>query len=136
VIILLETDVLVDLALDRSPYAGAAGELLDALERSPRSAFVAWHTVSNFYYLVAPKRGQDDAKAFLLDLTQFADVAPVTTESLRYAARLTMKDFEDAMQVAAAAACGASVIATRNVRDYASSPIRAATPESLLRELA
>lgn len=134
-IILLDTDVLVDLALDRSPYAGPAGELLDALERRPRSAFVAWNTVSSFYYLVAPKRGQDDAKAFLLDLTQFAGVAPVTTESLRYAARLAMEDFEDAMQVAAATACGASVIATRNVRDHTSSPIWAATPESLLREL-
>jgi len=33
-----------------------------------------------------------------------------------------MKDFEDAMQVAAALACGAEVIATRNMRDYAQAP--------------
>ena len=42
------------------------------------------------------------------------------------------KDFEDALQVAAAEACGADVIATRNVRDYAKSPVRAATPKALL----
>jgi len=47
-----------------------------------------------------------------------------------------MADFEDAMQVAAAAACRAEVIATRNLRDFARSPIRAASPERLLRELA
>ena len=46
-----------------------------------------------------------------------------------------MKDFEDALQVAAAMAAGAEVIATRNVRDYAHAPIRAASPEALLREL-
>lgn len=135
-ILLLDTDVLVDPALDRSPYADPAGALLDALEQRPGSAYLAWHAISNFYYLVAPRRGHHDARAFLMDLTRFADVAPTTTESLRYATRLEMKDFEDAMQIAAAAACAADVIATRNLRDYVNWPIRAATPESLLGELA
>jgi hypothetical protein len=43
-----------------------------------------------------------------------------------------MRDFEDAMQVVAAEACGADVIATRNIRDYARSPLRAATPKALM----
>ena len=54
---------------------------------------------------------------------------------LRYAAQLPLKDFEDAMQVAAAEACGADVIATRNVRDYTKAPIRAATPQTLLGQI-
>jgi predicted nucleic acid-binding protein len=134
-IVLLDTDILVDVALDREPYAENAAALLDALEHRPGSAFIAWHTVSNFYYLLAPKRGRSGARAFLVDLSRFVEVARTTTESLRYAAQLKMKDFEDAMQVAAAAACEADVIATRNVRDYARSPIRAATPGALLDEL-
>jgi len=134
VILLLDTDILIDVALDRSPHAGPAGEFLDALEQHPGIAFVAWHTISNFYYLVAPTKGRNDTKAFLLDLIRFAAVAPTTTASLRYAAGLQMKDFEDAMQVAAAVACSAEVIATRNVRDYAKAPIRAATPKSLMRD--
>jgi predicted nucleic acid-binding protein len=134
-IVLLDTDILVDVALDREPYAENAAALLDALEHRPGSAFIAWHTVSNFYYLLAPKRGRSGARAFLVDLSRFVEVARTTTESLRYAAQLKMKDFEDAMQVAAAAACEADVIATRNVRDYAKSPIRAATPGALLDEL-
>ena len=133
--ILLDTDVLIDLALDRDGYAPAAGELLDLLEQHPGSAYVAWHTISNFYYLVSPSRGRTGTREFIVDLTTFVEVAPTTTDSLLYATRLGMKDFEDAMQVAAAAACGAQTIATRNTRDYARSPIRAATPKSLLREL-
>jgi len=43
-----------------------------------------------------------------------------------------MKDFEDAMQVAAAMACGAERIATRNLRYYTNSPIKAISPKSLL----
>ncbi len=134
-ILLLDTDVLLDVALDRAPHAEPAVRLLDALEARPGQAFVAWHSAANFYYLVSPLRGKGDARAFLADLTRFVDVAPATTSGLRLAAGLPMKDFEDAMQVAAALACGASVIATRNVRDYAKGPVRAATPKTLLDEV-
>jgi len=48
---------------------------------------------------------------------------------------LDIKDFEDAMQVAAASACGANIIATRNLKDYANSSIRAASPRELLEEI-
>ena len=133
--ILLDTDVLIDVALDRKPYSQAAGDLIGRLERSPRMAFVAWHTLSNFYYLVSPTRGGDDARNFLMELTRFVLVAPSDTDAFHYAASLHMSDFEDALQVAAARACGARVIATRNVRDFRVSPIPARTPEEVLAEL-
>lgn len=130
--ILIDTDVLLDVALDRAPHADASAQLLDLLERRGRGAFVAWHTLSNFYYMVRPARGHDDARAFLLDLVGFVTVAPTDTASLRYAAALPMPDLEDAMQVAAARASGASTIATRNVGDFARSPIPALTPADIL----
>ena len=133
--ILLDTDVLIDVALDRDPHVEAAAELLTLLERRPRMAFVAWHTLSNFYYLVSPARGRDDARAFLVDLTRFVSVAPTDTEDFHFAAGLALGDFEDALQVAAARACGASYIATRNVKDFGASPIPAKTPSELLKEL-
>jgi len=135
VTVLVDTDILVDVATNRGPFAAPAAALLDALERRLGSAFVAWHTLSNFYYLVAPASGGKGARDFLLDLTRFISVAPTTTESLRYAARLPVPDFEDALQVAAAAACKADLIATRNARDYAKSPIRAVTPSAVLEQL-
>jgi len=135
VIVLLDTDVLLDVALDRAPHGEASAELLDALERRPGRAYVAWHTIANLSYLLLPRRGRTGMRAFVEDLIAFVEVSPTTTESLRHATRLAMRDFEDAMQVAAAVACRADVIATRNVRDYASSPIRAVTPKALLPQL-
>ena len=46
-----------------------------------------------------------------------------------------MADFEDAMQVAAARACGARHIVTRKVGDYEHSPIRAVDPRVELSRL-
>ena len=133
--VLVDTDVLIDLALDRSPHSKPAGLLLDLLQKRRAEGFLAWHSASNFYYLVAPKRGKADSRAFLLDLAQFMEIAPTTTDSLRQAGRLELRDFEDAMQVAAAIACGAEVIATRNLRDYGGSPIKPVRPMELIKAL-
>ena len=132
---LLDTDVLIDVALDRRPFSGPASELLDRIERGPDNAFIAWHTVSNFYYLVASSRGGAGARDFIVELTRFVAVATTGTAALHYAAALPMADFEDAMQVAAAQACGARYIVTRNTRDYRRSPVRAVTPQDVLDEL-
>ena len=130
--ILLDTDVLIDVALDRRPHSGPASELLDRVEHGAHSAYVAWHTVSNFYYLVAPSRGDTNARDFIVELTRFVEVASTDTEALHYAVELPMSDFEDAMQVAAARSCGARYIVTRNVKDFTRSPIPALTPQEAL----
>ncbi len=54
--VLIDADVLIDVALDRRPFSQPAAALLDALQQRPGQAYVAWHTVSNFYYMVAPAR--------------------------------------------------------------------------------
>ena len=132
---LLDTDVLVDVALDRLPYADPAAELLDRIEQGSHSACIAWHTVSNLYYLVAPSTGEVSARDFVAELTRIVTVAATDTDSVRYAAELPMPYFEDAMQVAAARACGARRIVTRNIEDYQLSPIRAVTPAEAIEEL-
>lgn len=134
--ILLDTDVLVDVALDREGYADDAAELLDSVENGEVRAAVAWHTISNLCYLVAPSHGAIRTRDFILQLVSVVEVAKTGTEAIRYAAELPLSDFEDAMQVAAARGCGAHRIVTRNLRDYARSPIRAVSPAQALTELA
>ncbi len=132
---LVDTDVLIDVALDRRPHSGPSSELFDQLEQGGRRAFVAWHTLSNFYYLVTPARGDADTRDFIAELIRFVAVAPADSAALRYALSLPMADFEDALQVAAARACGARHIVTRNVKDFARSPIPAVTPRDALARL-
>jgi predicted nucleic acid-binding protein len=134
-VILLDTDVILDVVLDRTPHARDSAALLDRLEQGPWSPFVAWHTLSNLYYLLRSRRGGMDTRAFLVGLTSFARVAPTDTDAFRYAVALPLRDLEDAMQVAAARSCGARWIATRNIRDFEGSPIPARTPGDLLIEL-
>lgn len=129
---LLDTDILIDVALDRRPHSHDATELIDRVQNGPKKAFVAWHTLANFYYLVAPRRSGLGARDFIERLTRFVAVTPSSTDAIQYAAELPMTDFEDAMQVAAAHACGARHIITRNVKDFRRSPIPALTPREAL----
>lgn len=135
-IVLVDTDVLVDVALDRARHATDAAALLDALEHGASRGFVAWHTISNFYYLVSPRYGRAGTRQFIDELVHFLDIAATTRAHLRSAAQLPFKDFEDAMQVGAAMACSADFIATRNVRDFRKSPIPAMPPSQVLARLA
>lgn len=133
--ILLDTDILLDIALDRLPYSEPAAELLNQVELGAESACIAWHTVSNLYYIMNPVQGSANTRDFILELTRFVSVATTDTLGIRYAAELPMRDFEDAMQVAAARASGARLIVTRNLRDYERSPIPAVDAEGALGEL-
>ena len=131
---LIDTDVLIDVALDRKPYSESACELLDRPELPPRSAFIAWHIASNFYYLVASERGAADTRKFVSELLWYGGVAPVDAALLRFATTLPTRDFEGAMGVAAARACNARHIVTRNIRDYRLSLIPAIIPQQEVSE--
>ena len=122
--------MLIDVLLDRLPHADTSEAFLLRAQHGAEPASIAWHTVANVYYV--GWRGGVDARDFIVDLTRFVGIAPADAESVRYAASLPMADFEDALQVAAARACGARCVVTRNLADYARSPIPAISPQEAL----
>ena len=133
--ILLDTDILIDVALDRQPHSEPAFELLEHIEQGGEPASIAWHSVSNLYYITRPSRGDITTRQFISELIEFVEVAPTDTEAVRFALQLSMADFEDAMQVAAARHCNAQYIVTRNTADYHRSPIPPVTPQQILQQL-
>jgi len=124
--ILIDTDVLLDVALNRKPYAPASAEVLRWVEAG-NDAAVAWHSISNCAYML---RGE--GRAFLKQLLSLVEVAEVATKEARYALDLPMSDLEDAMQVAAAQRFGAKYVVTRNLPDYKNSPVPALSPDQFL----
>jgi predicted nucleic acid-binding protein len=126
---LIDTDVLLDVALNREPHAQASAAVLRWAE-SGGSAAVAWHTLTNCAYLL--KR---DGRPFLERLLQLVEVAPVGGADARRALQLPMNDIDDAFQAAAALAWGADVIVTRNLADYRRSPVAALAPAAFMKRV-
>jgi predicted nucleic acid-binding protein len=123
--ILIDSDVLLDVALAREPHLAASAAVLEWAEAGGDAA-VAWHSLTNCSYLL--KGG----KPFLAKLLKIVEVAPVETEDARNALRLPMSDVEDAFQAAAAQAWKADFIVTRNLPDYQKSPVPAISPADFL----
>lgn len=133
--LLLDADVLLDTALRRQPFAADSDRVIHWCQETPHSALVAWHSISNLYYLFCLAQPDARARAFIGDLLQFTSVANGGTDEVRQALGLPMRDFEDALQISAALSCGAEMIVTRNVRDFARAPLPAFTPAQFLRQV-
>ena len=131
-IVLLYTDILIDIALDRKPFSDHAVIVIDFCQKNILSGFVAWHSISNFHYLVSPAVGKNDSKRFIDELLDFIGIPLTSTRDLKFALQLDLADYEDAMQVSAAVSCHAEIIVTRNTKDYVKSPIPANKPEFIL----
>ncbi len=129
-IALLDTDVLIDVALDRQPFSNDSAAVLDAAQRREFQAYIAWHSIANFYYIVSASSGKKTTQAFISDLLSFTLVSPAQTADATYALQLNLPDFEDALQVAAARVCRADYIVTRNLKHYKESTIPAILPEN------
>ena len=63
------------------------------------------------------------------------EIVPEGKPQFLQARSLDFFDFEDAVVASAASAAGCERIVTRNVGDFAGSPVRAMTPEEFLAEL-
>ena len=68
---LIDANVLIDLALNLQPHAARARALFDRIDQTRERAFIAWHTISNVYYVVARERSTRAAHEFIADLPSF-----------------------------------------------------------------
>lgn len=116
--VLLDTNILLDVILARSPWDQEAVWLLDAAARGQVKAYMAAHAVTTIHYLVEKARGKRKALTAISDLLSVLNVVPLDSSDFQRALSLELSDFEDAVQVSAALRAGAGYLVTRNARDF------------------
>ncbi len=121
--VLIDTDVLLDIALARKPFVAKSAQVLRWAELGGQ-ACIAWHSIANCAYLL-----EGEGRDFLKRLLQIVDVAEVGLDEARQALALPMSDLEDALQAVSAQRWSAERIITRNLSDYKTSPVPAISPK-------
>ena len=129
---LLDTDVVLDLLLDRMPFADAAEAVWEAHRQGQFVAFISPITPVNVFYITRKVKGLQAAHEAVADLLTTVLVCPVDHTVLASAMALSFKDFEDAVQHSAAMASGLDAIITRNLADYARASIPVYSPTDFL----
>ncbi len=133
--VLLDTDVILDLVLDRAPFAEDASAIWLAHEEQRITAYIAAITPINVFYIVRKIKGSATAHESVGLLLTTLQICFIDHDVLQQAVHLKMSDFEDATQVASALTANLDVIVTRNTDDFSASPIPVLTPKELLARL-
>ena len=130
--VLVDTNVLLDVLLDRQPHVAASAEVWAAIETGLSKGFLAAHAVTTIHYLVRKELGMAGARRTISAVLRVFDIAAVDGAVLQQALQLSLSDFEDSVTVASAQIAGCDFIVTRDPKGFRGSPIRPLTPEAFL----
>ena len=132
--VLIDTDVILDLLLDRPVYSEESAKLLTLCERGEVNGYVTPIIFANVFYFLKKVAGSEQAVLKSLALLNILEVIPVTKSNIKEALFSPMADKENAMQSMAAYSHGSiHAIVTRNVKDYKKSPLQAVLPGDVIK---
>lgn len=133
---MLDLNVVLDVLQRREPFYGASASILSSIVQNEVEGFLPAHGVTTIHSIVQRHGDTGSADQAVDWLLQNLEIVPQDTTTFVRARSYSFADFEDAALASAAAAADCDYIVTRNVTDFARSPVPAVTPEELLSSLA
>lgn len=130
--VLIDLNIILDVLQKRQPFYDSSARLLAAAETGKLEGWLAAHSSTTLFYLIAKAQSPQQAKVVITDLLQFLSVAQVNQTTLEQALNLPYADFEDAVQMMAAVQSGSQYLVTRNPQDYKEGPLIVLQPVELL----
>lgn len=124
--------MLMDVLLERELFVNESAQVFDQVVRGAVTGLICATTVTTIFYLTSREVGGEEAMRHIQKLMNLYEIAPVTRSVLDAAMTSNSPDFEDAVLAEAAHQAGAQAIITRNLKDFAHSPVRAYTPRQWL----
>jgi len=124
---LLDTNIVVDIITKRKGYEVSLC-LLKHCEIKRAEGYITATTVTDVMYILRKHIKPEAVREAVKTLMLIVDVAGVLKSDIKAALFSGMKDFEDAVQASCAGRIKADYIVTRNVKDFAGSPVPVITP--------
>ncbi len=133
--IFLDSDVLLDLLLDREPFTDDIAEIVELCLSSNVKICVSPISITNINYIVEKLENQKKANAQTKKILKIVQVENVGQIVINKASNSKFKDFEDAVQNYCAKEAGHQILITRNTKDYKESNLSIMTPREYLAKL-
>lgn len=133
--ILFDTNILLDVFLEREPFYDASFATLSIAEQDIIEGWICGITVTTIYYLLQKGLSKNSADKHLKNLLKIFHVAPINRAVLEDAIDPKFTDYEDSVLHQAAIHSGIDGIATRNQKDFKHSTLPVYSPQELLNSL-
>lgn len=132
-VILVDTNILMDIIADREPYADYGKKILEKCAKREVTGFMAAHSIPNLFYILRKNFSREERKALLKNLCTIFRISALNTKKILAALdNDKFSDFEDCLQEECAVEEMADYIVTRNPTDFINSRIKVIQPDELL----
>jgi len=130
--ILYDTSIILDVLLDREPFAHNASIVLSYAEKGSVQGLLCATTITTIHYLCTKALGRTQSNDIISYLLDSFEIAPVTKSVLQKATTLPGPDFEDSVLCISGLTAGSDVICTRDSKGFANYNIKQCTPHELI----
>ena len=135
-IVLLDTNVIMDALQERSPFDIPAKEILLQGQKGKVTCLFTANAATDIFYLYSKARDIQSAKTALDFLLRTYKVVSVTHEDCTAAMSSPITDFEDALVTVCAGKASADYLITRDARFLtAISPVKTISPDKFIKDI-
>lgn len=131
--LLLDTNILLDIALQRVGYESSA-DIFRWISQWKYVAFVAAHSLPTVFYYTSKSANAAKAKEYIRSLLLLIEVLPLDHSSTCIALESEMDDFEDALVDICAVWAWVDAIVTGNIADFISAQTPVYTANDFLKK--
>lgn len=129
--ILFDTNIILDVLLEREPFFENAASLSDAVEAKTIEGYLCATTLTTIDYFLTKYRNREDANSAVKKLLELYSVAKVDRAVLESALDSNFNDFEDAVIYYSGYDAGVDGIVTRNTNDFTAAQLPIYKPDDL-----
>lgn len=133
--ILFDTNILLDVFLEREDLYKTSAILLDHAVKGKIEGWLSGITITTAYYLISKALSRKKAEKHIGSLFEIFQIYNVNRLILEEALKSGFKNYEDAVQYQSALNSGLDGILTRNKKDYKKSELPVYSPNELLKTL-
>jgi len=134
--LLIDTNIILDVLMNRPPWAKAAQDVILAVAEEKAEGCVTASSFTDIHYLLYKHlKDKEKTKQALLGLLTVVNVLDVNGSDCEKAFDLPMSDYEDALLAYCGKRHKIEYIVTRNIKHYEGSPVKAVEPDEILKIL-
>ncbi len=129
--VLFDTNIVLDVLLDRKQFVELSASLVSLVETNVIEGCLCATTITTIDYLISKMHNRKVAKISIQKLLSLFEIAQVDKEVLQLSIESNFNDFEDAVQYYSGQLVGVDSIVTRNVNDYKKADYPVYSPSEL-----
>ena len=134
--VLVDTNVFLDYLMQREPWTADSRKIFMLAAEQKGEFFMAAKTAVDIHYLLKKSlHDEAEVRRALEKLMKLFTPADTRGTDCLLALQSNLSDYEDAVLTETALRIRADCIVTRNIRDFAGSPVKTLTPQQLLEHM-